>query len=61
VIRALLSPLYPLWRELAIAYYRKALSEINPQHPDVPWIVLRLRALLDERQPEPIKALWRLM
>lgn len=51
--------LRPLWRESAIAYYRWALAEINPQHPDVPYIVLRLRALLDERGPEPVRAAWR--
>lgn len=51
--------LRPLWREFAIAYYRWALREIDPQHPDVPRIVLRLRALLDQRCSEPLRALVR--
>lgn len=51
--------LRPLWRETAIAYYRWALREIHPLHPDVPFIVRRLRALLDERGPRPILAAWR--
>jgi len=55
----LLQAIRPLWRELAIKYYRRALKEISPLHPDVPHIVHRLRALLDERGPEPIKAFWR--
>jgi hypothetical protein len=41
--------LRPLIREASIAFYRWALSEINPMHPDVPQIVLTLRRLLDER------------
>jgi hypothetical protein len=61
MIRALLSPLYPLWRELEIRYLRWALREMPATHPDVPKVVLRLRALLDEPQPEPIKAIARWM
>jgi hypothetical protein len=51
--------LTPLFREFAIFYYRWALREINPMHPDVPRIVRRLRELLDMRGPEPLKAAWR--
>jgi len=50
--------LTPLYREFAIFYYRWALRDINPLHPDVPRIVRRLRELLDMRGPEPVKAFW---
>jgi hypothetical protein len=39
----------PLLREAHIFYLRWALAEIHPMHPDVPGIVLKLRALLNER------------
>lgn len=45
--------LRPLARELAIAYYRWALAEISPMHPDVPYIVHRLRRLLDDQYARP--------
>jgi hypothetical protein len=48
--------IYPVWREAAIAWYRWALRELqrkDPTHPDVSFIVLRLRALLDERAGQP--------
>jgi hypothetical protein len=32
----------PFWREAAIRWYRWALREIDPMHPDVPFIVNRL-------------------
>jgi hypothetical protein len=54
--------LRPFIREARIAYYRWALAEIDPMHPDVPYIVHRLRVLLDERQkcgPGPIETAWR--
>lgn len=56
--RGILAALRPLTREFRIAYYRWALREINPQHPDVPAIVMRLRGLLDERGPAPVRAAW---
>ena len=37
--------LYPLWRELALRWWRWALSEIDPMHPDLPKIVHRIREL----------------
>ena len=43
----------PLIREASIAYYRWALAEIHPMHPDVPHIVHRLRDLLAERHAAP--------
>lgn len=51
-----MNALRPLLRELALAYYQRALREIPPLHPDVPHIVLRIRQLLDERVVRPI---WR--
>lgn len=57
--RGLRAALRPLTREFRIAYYRWAQREIPPTHPDVPLIVMRLRALLDERGPEPVRALVR--
>lgn len=39
----------PLVREASIVFYRWALAEIHPLHPDVPHIVHRLRDLLAER------------
>lgn len=51
----------PLIREARIAYYRWALAEINPLHPDVPRIVHRLRSLRAERYSQPcaLRAVWR--
>lgn len=40
-----MSGIKPLWDALALAYYRWALSEIRPLHPDVPRIVLRVNQL----------------
>lgn len=37
--------LYPLWRLWLIAFYRWALREIHPLHPDVPYIVHRINDL----------------
>lgn len=48
-----MKPLRPLVREASIAYYRWALAEINPMHPDLPRIVHRLRDLLAERYARP--------
>jgi hypothetical protein len=42
--------LRPFIREARIAYYRWALAEMPPLHPDVPYVVHRLRSLLDERK-----------
>jgi hypothetical protein len=39
----------PLLRELALAYYQRALREIDPLHKDVPFIVLRIHTLTSER------------
>lgn len=40
-------------RELRIAYYTRALSEIHPLHPDVPHIVRTLQQLRDQRAVRP--------
>jgi hypothetical protein len=45
VIRAALRPLSPVLRNIALHWYRWALSEINPLHPDVPFIVQRINEL----------------
>lgn len=41
-----------LWRRaylaIKLAYYEHALAEINPTHPDVPYIVARIREINDE-------------
>ncbi len=37
--------LYPLWREAALRWWRWALREIHPLHPDVPEIVMRIHQL----------------
>jgi hypothetical protein len=42
--------LRPLLRELALAYYRRALREIDPLHDDVPYIVHRINTLTFERK-----------
>lgn len=39
----------PIWREWLIWWYGKALRQINPLHPDVPAIVIRLNQLVRER------------
>lgn len=45
----LFAPFRPLIREIALAYYSRAIREINPLHPDVPFIVHRINALTAER------------
>lgn len=40
-----------IYREMAIAYYRWALHDIDPTHRDVPHIVRRLHTLLEQRGP----------
>jgi hypothetical protein len=50
------SGIYPVWREAAILGFRWALHDLqrkDPTHPDLPYIVLRLRTLLDERAAQP--------
>lgn len=42
--------LRPLWRELALLYFRRAQREIHPLHRDVPHIVLTLHRLESERR-----------
>jgi hypothetical protein len=37
--------LWPLWQMWALAFYRRALREIDPMHADVPLIVLKINAL----------------
>jgi hypothetical protein len=37
--------LYPIWRMWALAYYRWALKEIDPMHPDLGLIVYRINQL----------------
>lgn len=41
----MLRSLAPLWRYLQLAYYRWALAEIDPMHPDVPLVVLHINRL----------------
>lgn len=45
-----MTALRPLLREWRIFYLTWANREINPTHPDVPEIVLRLRDLRAERK-----------
>jgi hypothetical protein len=45
VIRRLLMSIAPLWAELRLVYWRAALRQINPLHPDVPEIVTRVNEL----------------
>ncbi len=35
---------------LSQAFYRWALREINPLHPDVAWLLMRQRELLDQER-----------
>lgn len=37
--------LLPLYHAMALAYYRLALRQIDPLHPDVPEIVVRITEL----------------
>lgn len=37
--------LLPIYRLMALSYYRWAMRQIDPLHPDVPQIVLRIREL----------------
>ncbi len=37
-----------VWRRLRLGYYRMALSEMNPTHPDVPDVVMSIQTLEDE-------------
>lgn len=37
--------LIPLYRALALAYYRCAMRQIHPLHPDVPELVRRISDL----------------
>lgn len=37
--------LMPLWRLACLAYFRRALREINPMHDDVPFLVRRINDL----------------
>jgi hypothetical protein len=37
--------LHPLFRLMALAYYRWAMRQIDPLHPDVPEIVRRINDL----------------
>lgn len=41
--------LLPLWREACLRWWRWALSEIHPLHPDVPYVVLRIAFLEGEK------------
>ena len=41
--------LRPLWRELALFYFSRAMREIHKLHPDVPYITHRIRDLTAER------------
>lgn len=42
--------LRPLWRELSLLYFKRALAEMPKLHSDVPMVVLRIRALEAERR-----------
>ncbi len=45
MIHRLLVSIAPLWDGIRLAYYRAALRDINPLHPDVPEIVRRVAEL----------------
>jgi hypothetical protein len=51
----------PLLRELAIAYYEWAEHDMGPTHPDLPYVLHRLRDLREERHARPgiYPAIWR--
>jgi len=42
--------LLPVFRLMALCYYRWAMSQIDPLHPDVPEIVLRIRELENSKE-----------
>ena len=42
--------LYPIWREAKLAYYQRAMREINKLHPDVGSIALAINRLKAERR-----------
>lgn len=44
-MRVLLHSIEPVLRNIALHWYRWALSEIDPLHPDVPLIVCRINEL----------------
>lgn len=37
--------LEPLWRHACLLYYRAALRQMPPLHPDLPYVILRLNEL----------------
>ena len=42
-----------LWRAWSLIYYRAALASLtqrNPTHPDIPYIVLQISALEDQQR-----------
>jgi len=39
----------PIWRELCIWYYERALRNLHPLHSDVSWLVLEISRLKDLR------------
>ena len=45
MIRRALAALWPLYRLAALSWWRWALREIDPMHPDVRQIVLRIHEL----------------
>jgi hypothetical protein len=45
VIRAAVTSIAPVLRLFALQYYRAALRQIHPLHPDVPLIVCRINEL----------------
>jgi hypothetical protein len=61
VIRAAFRPLV---REARILYFRWALRDMqikNPQHPDMPEVIVALRDLIAERHARPgyLRSIWR--
>ena len=42
--------LRPIWRELSLLYFRRALAEMPKLHSDVPMVVLKISALEAERK-----------
>ena len=45
VTRRLIRSIAPVLRLIALAWHRRALAEMGADHPDVPYVVLRIRQL----------------
>ena len=49
-MRRLIESVAPVWQMWCLAYYRAALRQIDPLHPDVPEIVRRVNQLETARR-----------